>query len=134
MFPPQVYLLQLLAAPSFFGCVGTSVEVTQLKQQRDRFNRFLQHKDKIRQPKWSEVCISPEMIQKRQSDGRTVLGLSKPGWELSETKRMGDDGRAILVDFRKEGPRRVEVGWRDEVLLEESRWRKKNLQARDAKM
>ena len=35
-------------------------------------------------------------------------------------ERKGEFDRVVLVDFTKEGPRRVDVGWRKEV-LEQSR-------------
>ncbi|KAL1635454.1 hypothetical protein SLS58_010263 [Diplodia intermedia] len=59
---------------------------------------------------------------KPPSDGRLVLALDKPGPELEGSgRREGVRDYVVLVDFRKEGPRRVEVGLRDEVLAEERR-------------
>lgn len=55
----------------------------------------------------------------RKSDGRSVLGLDKPGPELVGSGRGGDGERVVLVRFSKEGPRDVEVRWRKEVLEEE---------------
>lgn len=55
----------------------------------------------------------------RKSDGRSVLGLDKPGPELKGSGRGGDESRVVLVKFRKEGPRDVEVRGRAEVLREE---------------
>lgn len=55
----------------------------------------------------------------RRADGRLVLGLDKPGKELAGTQRGGDWERVVLVSFRKEGPRDVEVRGREEVLREE---------------
>jgi hypothetical protein len=51
-------------------------------------------------------------------DGRLVLGLDRPGPELARSGRGGDPDRVVLVDFRKEGPRRVEVRSRETVLAQ----------------
>lgn len=63
--------------------------------------------------------MSPIGIQVRKSDGRSVLGLGKPGPELKDSGRGGDEKRVVLVNFRKEGPRDVEVREKSEVLAEE---------------
>lgn len=126
LFPPQVYLLQLLALPTFFGLVGSDVKIEELGRQRHRFKGFISDPYRKTRPGLKHFCICPEQIAKRESDGRTVLGLGKPGWELRHTTRRGDEERVILADFQKEGPRRVELGWRDEVLLEEKRWRQEH--------
>ena len=55
----------------------------------------------------------------RKSDGRSVLALDKPGPELADSGRRGDDERVVLVKFSKEGPRNVEVRLRRDVLSEE---------------
>jgi hypothetical protein len=48
-----------------------------------------------------------------------VLGLEKPGPELKDIGRGGDEKRVVLVKFSREGPRDVEVRERVEVLREE---------------
>lgn len=53
-----------------------------------------------------------------------VLGLDKPGLELEGSGRRGDEERVVLVEFRKDGPRKVEVRWRREVFSEERTSRK----------
>jgi len=63
--------------------------------------------------------MSPIGLLMRKSDGRSVLALDKPGPELKGSGRGGDEGRVVLVRFRKEGPRDVEVRGRGEVLAEE---------------
>lgn len=67
---------------------------------------------------WTEKVMSPEVLFKRESDGRLVLGVDKPGWELKGTGRGGDWERVVLAAFGKEGPRNVEVRDREEVLRE----------------
>ena len=68
---------------------------------------------------WSDKVISPAALFVRRGDGRIVLGLDKPGPELKGTTRGGDWERVVLVNFRKEGPRDVEVRGREEVVKEE---------------
>ena len=63
--------------------------------------------------------MSPIGILMRKSDGRSVLGLEKPGPELKDSGRGGDEKRVVLVKFGKEGPRDVEVRERVGVLKEE---------------
>jgi hypothetical protein len=65
---------------------------------------------------WSRKVISPAVMSVRQKDGRLVMGLDKPGPELRGSGRGGDWERVVLVDFRKEGPRDVEVRGRGVVL------------------
>jgi hypothetical protein len=67
---------------------------------------------------WSRKVISPTVMSVRQKDGRLVMGLDKPGPELRGSGRGGDWERVVLVNFRKEGPRDVEVRGRGEVLGE----------------
>lgn len=67
---------------------------------------------------WTEKVMSPEVLFKRELDGRLVLGVDKPGYELKGSGRGGDYERVVLVDFKKEGPRNVEVRDRDEVMRE----------------
>lgn len=54
-------------------------------------------------------------------DGRSVLGLDYPGPELEGSGRGGDGERVVLVRFKKEGPRDVEVRGRREVFDAERR-------------
>ena len=63
--------------------------------------------------------MSPAALFVRQKDGRLVLGLDKPGVELKGSGRGGDWERVVLVNFRKEGPKDVDVRGRAEVLREE---------------
>lgn len=66
--------------------------------------------------KWADKVMSPIGLMMRKSDGRSVLGLEKPGPELRDSDRGGDEKRVVLVKFCKEGPRDVEVMERREVL------------------
>ncbi len=68
---------------------------------------------------WADKVISPIGLLMRKSDGRSVLGLGKPGPELRDSGRGGDEKRVVLVKFSKEGPRNVEVRERKGNLDEE---------------
>lgn len=67
---------------------------------------------------WGDKVMSPIGILMGK-DGRSVLGLEKPGPELSGSGRGGDQKRVVLVRFSKAGPTDVEVRERREVLGEE---------------
>jgi len=111
LFPPQFLLLHLIEP--FLSPPAQSRE--ELQKQRESLRKFLHSGD----PPWTEKCISPIQLMKRKSDGRAVLSLDKSGFELEGTQRRGDAERVVLVEFRKEGPRKVEVAWRKDVLDEE---------------
>ncbi|GME22611.1 hypothetical protein GTA08_BOTSDO11716 [Neofusicoccum parvum] len=114
LFPPQFFLLHLVSqhlAPA--AADGSPLPTEALQRQRDSLLEF------VREGGWGDKVISPSMSARRKSDGRIVLGLDKPGPELEGSGREGVRDYVVLVDFRKEGPRRVEVRLRDEVLAEE---------------
>lgn len=68
--------------------------------------------------KWGEKVMSPIGILMTK-EGRSVLGLEKPGPELNGSGRSGDEKRVVLVRFGKGGPRDVEVREKKSVLEEE---------------
>lgn len=70
--------------------------------------------------------MSPTGVLMRKSDGRSVLGLDKPGRELQGSDRGGDENRVVLVRFGREGPRDVDVREKGEVFEEERRWVEEN--------
>lgn len=115
LFPPQHFLLHLLSyyLPAAEGSKTYSHD--ELSKQRQDLKQFLKTSD----PPWGEKCISPTQIARRKEDGRNVLGLDKPGPELNGSSRRGDSEYVVLVEFKKEGPRRVEVRKRKDVLTEE---------------
>ncbi|MCJ1394339.1 hypothetical protein MMC18_007217 [Xylographa bjoerkii] len=115
LFPPQFFLLHLLApflSPEN-GSGSTSTE--ELAQQRRRVMDFVTSGN----PPWTEKCMSPTGLMWKRGDGRAVLGLDKPGLELEGSGRRGDEERVVLVEFGKGGPRNVEVAWRNDVFSEE---------------
>lgn len=69
---------------------------------------------------WADKVMSPVGIMMSKSDGRSVLALDKPGPELKDSGRRGDEKRVVLVKFGKEGPRNVEVRLKQDILEEES--------------
>ena len=91
------------------------VDVDELANQRARVMDFIKSGD----PPWTEKCISPNAMLWKKSDGRAVLALDKPGQELEGTGRRGEDERVVLVQFGKDGPRRVEVAWKKDIFAEE---------------
>jgi len=146
LFPPQFYLLHLVSqfcGPSSISSSSSSssssspssTSSSMTKEayavQRAALLTFLRRtptseifSDKDRAGRtgmipWSDKVISPAALFVRRGDGRIVLGLDKPGPELKGTTRGGDWERVVLVNFRKEGPRDVEVRGREEVVKEE---------------
>jgi hypothetical protein len=119
LFPPQYYLMHLLApflkAPSPYSQLSTE----ELQKQRDGVVEFLKGDGDGKGVKWADKVMSPMGLMFRKKDGRSVLGLDKPGPELAGSGRSGDFERVVLVKFSKEGPRDVEVRLRSEVLAEE---------------
>ncbi len=117
LFPPQFFLLylvnQYLTTPTADAAQPFSRE--ELKAQRKALQAFVKEGD----PPWGDKVMSPIVAVKSKKDGRSILGLDKPGQELKGSNRRGDPDRVVLVDFGKEGPRNVEVRWRKEVLEEE---------------
>ena len=115
LFPPQFFLLHLLAPFLSPEQGGGSPSTDELVRQRQRVVEFVTSGD----PPWTEKCMSPTGLMWKRGDGRAVLGLDKPGTELEGSKRRGDRERVVLVEFGKGGPRRVEVAWRADVFREE---------------
>ncbi|KAM7194640.1 nucleoside diphosphate-linked moiety X motif 19, mitochondrial [Naviculisporaceae sp. PSN 640] len=128
LFPPQFFLLHIVS--QFFRGSGTTP--SDYRAQREALVKFLNTTPTVRSDSpsegkvhatasipWGEKVMSPTVLFMRKSDRRVVLGLDKPGPELKGSNRGGDWDRVVLVSFRKEGPRDVEVRWREDVLREE---------------
>ena len=90
-------------------------DTKELARQRDSLVEFV----KSGNPPWTEKCISPNAMLWKKSDGRAALSLDKPGLELEGSGRKGDDERVVLVQFGKEGPKRLEVAWKKDILEQE---------------
>ncbi|EEY23840.1 conserved hypothetical protein [Verticillium alfalfae VaMs.102] len=127
LFPPQYYLLHHVARFCTQQGSGTSFSV--FESQRQKLLQFLRKTPTASSEKgiahptssipWSEKVMSPQNLLIRSSDKRIVLGLDKPGPELKDSGRGGDWERVVLVKFSKEGPRKVEIRDREEILAEE---------------
>jgi hypothetical protein len=108
--------------------------------QRERLRGFLNTVPTASEPKalkhhtaqipWAEKVISPDTLGVRKSDGRTILGLSKPGPELKGTNRGGDWERVVLVKFAKGTVSNVEVRSREDVLAEGRKTERKEKEAK----
>jgi hypothetical protein len=118
LFPPQYYLMYLLS--SFLLPSATPLPIEELQKQRDGVIEFLNGDGDGKGVKWADKVMSPVGLLMRKSDGRSVLALDKPGPELKDSGRRGDEKRVVLVKFSKEGPRNVEVRLRKDVLDEEN--------------
>lgn len=117
LFPPQYYLMHLLSPFLDVGSKPLSTE--ELQKQRDGVVEFLKGDGDGKGVLWADKVISPVGLLMRKSDGRSVLAVDKPGPELKDSGRGGDEKRVVLVKFSKEGPRNVEVRLRKDVLEEE---------------
>lgn len=143
MFPPQCFLLhmisQFLTGPPT-GSPSPSESMEHYRTQRERLLDFLNTVPTATEPKalkhptaqipWAEKVISPDTLGLRKSDGRAILGLSKPGSELKDTDRGGDWERVVLVKFTKGSVHNVEVRSREEVIAEERDAERKEKEAK----
>lgn len=109
MFPPQILLLTLIS--QFLDPSTPWPSDEELEVRRKELLDFI-HGD---HPPWTERYMSPTIIG-LNPDKRLILGLDSPGRELEGSKVKGDNERVILVNFRKEGPREVEVRYKKEVM------------------
>ncbi|GKT42905.1 putative Nudix hydrolase [Colletotrichum spaethianum] len=134
LFPPQYYLLHLVsqfckaAAPS--PAPGKGHGDAYFVSQRKGLLEFLRsvptatgseaaRSHPSSEIPWADKVMSPHNLFIREADNRIVLGLDKPGPELKGSGRGGDWERVVLVKFTRDGPRKVEVRGREEVLREE---------------
>ena len=124
LFPPQYFLLTLVAEMITPGCSTTDIirsrqalldfaSVTPATQNESARGHLTS------QIPWTDKVISPHVLFLRKGDGRVVLSLEKPGPELKSTERGGDWERVILVDFTDHGPKNLEVRDREDVIREE---------------
>ncbi|KAF2216713.1 hypothetical protein CERZMDRAFT_92785 [Cercospora zeae-maydis SCOH1-5] len=124
LFPPQFFLLHHVAqylddlkSPSEYGSVSRKeVPREELEARRKRLLEFT----KSGEPSFVEACISPTTMPppygRKREDGRQVLALNRPGPELEGTDRKGPNDQCVLVDFKREGPRRLAVISRADAL------------------
>ncbi|KAI9697160.1 MAG: hypothetical protein M1820_007896 [Bogoriella megaspora] len=118
LFPPQYFLLTLIAPFLSPSTSPTPLSPSEFSRQRGALMEFVRKGGG--EVAWGEKVISPEVVLKTKKggygDGRVILGLDKPGPELAGSGRKGDAERVVYVEFKKEGPRRVEVRAKKEAL------------------
>ncbi|KAK2051859.1 NUDIX domain-containing protein [Colletotrichum caudatum] len=127
LFPPQYYLLHLVSQFCKAAAPSPGHGDAYFASQRNGLLDFLESVPTTaaarRHPTagipWAHKVMSPHSLFVREGDGRLVLGLDKPGPELRGSDRGGDWDRVVLVKFTRDGPRKVEVRGREEVLREE---------------
>ncbi|KAI1485305.1 hypothetical protein F5X96DRAFT_660550 [Biscogniauxia mediterranea] len=135
MFPPQCVLLHLLSGILTTTTAGGEAE---MQRERERLRRFVsavptppavggtgtgtgtgKKQHRTAWIPWGEKVISPVTLG-RARDGRTILGLDRPGAaELEEAGRGGDWERVVLVRWERGQARDIEVRGREEVLAEQ---------------
>lgn len=108
LYPPQYLLLYLIARE--FDSVETRASDF-LSAQRERLLFLLEQGS----PPWKDKYISPRMRGNRHADGRLVLDLDRPGFELEETEHKGEKNLLMLANFGKDGVRNVEVITREAI-------------------
>jgi len=118
LFPPQFYLMHLIA-PFLDIPSSRSLSTDELQSQRNKVLEFLKGDGDGNGVKWADKVMSPLGLMMRKGDGKNVLSLEKPGPELKDSGRRGDDRLVVLVNFTKAGPRDLEVRLKKEVLDEE---------------
>ncbi|KAL9058647.1 MAG: hypothetical protein Q9162_001654 [Coniocarpon cinnabarinum] len=109
LFPPQYFLLSLIAEhlPSPQS-KSQQPSLDELKAQRARLREF------VREGHWGEKVICPRWVSNLGK--RRVLSLHDPGVEELRRKDVkGEWERVVLANFKKEGPRDVEVRLRADV-------------------
>jgi 8-oxo-dGTP pyrophosphatase MutT (NUDIX family) len=115
LFPPQFLLLHLIARfldhPSYPPQQRIQQLLSFIHQQPNPDDGT---------PPWSHKYISPYALTLAhpREDGKVVLALDKPGPEVEGFGLKGDGERVVLVKWRKEGPRELEVRMKREVLEE----------------
>ncbi|GAM85407.1 hypothetical protein ANO11243_034140 [Dothideomycetidae sp. 11243] len=118
MFPPQFFLLHLISP--FLSPEGAGKAVASYSDRQAQRKAMLEF---VRggNPPWAEQVISPIALPPshggKRADGRVALALDKPGPELMGL-RKGEPDHCVLVEFKKEGPRKLEVRTRKSVLEE----------------
>jgi hypothetical protein len=118
LFPPQFYLMYVLS-PFLTTTFSFPLSTGTLQEQRNKVMEFLKGDGGDGNGvQWADKVMSPIGILMTR-EGKSVLGLEKPGPELNGSGRSGDEKRVVLVRFSREGPKDVEVRVRSEVLKEE---------------
>ncbi|PGH12460.1 hypothetical protein AJ79_04296 [Helicocarpus griseus UAMH5409] len=115
MFPPQVLLLSFVS--QFLERVGEYASTVSKEESAKRRAELVDFAHSG-SPPWTDKYISPFPIG-QVPDGRKILALDFVGPELQGTGKKGEPDRVVLVRFKKEGPREVEIRWKREIVPEE---------------
>ena len=118
LFPPQFYLMYLIA-PFLDDSTPKALSTDELQSQRNKVLEFLKGDGDGKGVKWADKVMSPLGLMMRKKDGKNVLSLEKPGPELKDSDRRGDERLVVLVNFTRAGPKDLEVRLKQEVLDEE---------------
>ncbi|OAA55267.1 nudix domain containing protein [Niveomyces insectorum RCEF 264] len=117
MFPPQMYILSLLA-PLLRGGGTSPAHFAAERQQLAVLlhgSGLADGENKATWVPWADRVISPRVLG-RLPDGRSIMGLDRPGPELRNSGRSGDLHRVVLVGNLSPGPpRNVELRLRADV-------------------
>ncbi|KAH8895769.1 hypothetical protein GQ53DRAFT_743765 [Thozetella sp. PMI_491] len=146
LYPPQMFLMSLIAdfmpgtpppagdAAAHYGSQRAALTefLTKTPVTRPGAGEKAQKQPTANIP-WADKVMSPTVLFMRSKDQRVVLGLDKPGLELKGTGRGGDYDRVVLVKFGKDGPKGLELKWRDDALAEE-RAAEQEEESRDSKL
>lgn len=124
LFPPQCFLLTMVArafatVPADAGYEAQREALLQFVRRGTEVSGSSGRSRETAKIPWTDKVMSPEVLFRRESDNRLVLGVDKPGLELKGSGRGGDFERVVLVNFTKEGPRDVEVRDREDVMKEQ---------------
>ena len=115
LFPPQFFLLSLVADFLFELPKAGGFDRETLLHQRDALMEFVRNDGK---PPWGDKCISPDPLKLEK--GYMIMGMSEPGPELEGTCRRGDGERVLrveldrIVERGRQRPRPREVLWRSD--------------------
>lgn len=115
LFPPQ-YLLLHIVSQFLDKEPRETASSEELRRRRSELVEFVHSGN----PPWTQKYISPKLL-KVLPDGKVVLALDSPGPELKGSDKKGEADRVVIVRFKKEGPRDVEVRWRKEVFEDDSK-------------
>ncbi|EPS30365.1 hypothetical protein PDE_05316 [Penicillium oxalicum 114-2] len=110
LFPPQFLLLHLVSG-FLDEHPRTGLSTEEMENRRTKLVEFVHSGS----PAWTDKCISPKMT-KVAADGRTVLALHDPGFELKGSNRQGESDYVVLVRFVKGSAREVAVALKKDVL------------------
>lgn len=123
LYPPQFILLSLVAQfldreGGSSGCSSSCCCITAEEKQRRRAElvEFVHSGS----PAWTDMYICPRSM-KLLADKRAVLSLDHPGPELQGSGKKGESDRVILVKFDKNGPRKLDVAFKKDIILNEER-------------